>query len=96
MRIEMPEITRFLGIIIRMYAREHNPPHFQVYYGEYEASYSIKPLEIIKGNLPKRVQLLVIEWALSYIDLLQKIWEALQNGDSETVKKLTKKIKPLV
>lgn len=92
----MPEVTRFLGIIIRMYSREHNPPHFQVYYGEYEASYSINPLEMIKGDLPPRVQGLVIEWAASYVDLLQKIWIALQEGDSKIVKKMIKKIKPLV
>ena len=25
----MPEISRFLGILIYMYYREHAPPHFQ-------------------------------------------------------------------
>ncbi|HEY4832136.1 MAG TPA: DUF4160 domain-containing protein [Waddliaceae bacterium] len=88
----MPELCRFLGIVIRMYSREHNPPHFQAYYGEYEASFSIKPLEMIKGTLPPRVQGLVIEWAVMYVDDLQKIWEALQKGESKSIKK----IKPLV
>jgi hypothetical protein len=33
----MPEISRFLGIIIAMFYDEHNPPHFHVRYGEYKA-----------------------------------------------------------
>ena len=38
----MPEISRFLGIIIRMYLREHAPPHFHAEYGEYEITVDIK------------------------------------------------------
>jgi hypothetical protein len=33
----MPEISRFLGIIITMYFDEHNPPHFHVRYNEFRA-----------------------------------------------------------
>lgn len=86
----MPEISRFLGIVIRMYSREHNPPHFQVYYGQYEASFSIEPLEIIKGKLPARVHGLVIEWALQHVDELKENWDTLQKGEG------FKKITPLV
>lgn len=86
----MPEISRFLGIVIRMYAREHNPPHFQAYYGEYEASFSIDPLEMIKGKLPPRIHGLVIEWASMHTEELMKNWVILQNG------KLFNKIEPLV
>ena len=34
----MPEISRFLGIVIGMYYKDHNPPHFHAYYGEHEAA----------------------------------------------------------
>ena len=37
----MPEISRFLGIIIRMYYRDHAPPHFHAEYGEYEVTIEI-------------------------------------------------------
>ena len=37
----MPEISRFLGIIISMYYKEHAPPHFYAKYSEYRASFSI-------------------------------------------------------
>lgn len=43
----MPEISRFLGIIITMYYREHNPPHFHVRYNIYKASISIDGLALI-------------------------------------------------
>jgi hypothetical protein len=59
----MPEISRFLGIIITMYFDEHNPPHFHVRYNEYRASMCIKNLNIIAGSLPAKVRGLVEEWA---------------------------------
>ena len=37
----MPEISRFLGIVIRMFYNEHSPPHFHVIYGDYEALISL-------------------------------------------------------
>ena len=86
----MPELSRFLGIVIRMYSREQNPPHFQAYYGEYEASFSIEPLDIIEGKLPPRIHGLVIEWASMHLEELKDNWNILQKGE------LFKKIKPLV
>lgn len=50
----MPEISRFLGIVIFMNYDEHNPPHFHVRYNEFRASFSIHELEIIDGSLPKK------------------------------------------
>jgi len=37
----MPEISRFLGIIIYMLYNEHNPPHFHAQYGDYKISVDI-------------------------------------------------------
>jgi hypothetical protein len=62
----MPEISRFLGIIIRMFYNEHNPPHFHAYYNEFKAEISIETLEIIAGGLPNRVYKIVVEWALDH------------------------------
>ena len=47
----MPEISRFFGIIIRMYYRDHMPPHFHAHYGEYQAEITIETLEMLKGKL---------------------------------------------
>jgi len=38
----MPEISRFLGIVISMYYNEHNPPHFHAKYGRYKISVEIE------------------------------------------------------
>jgi hypothetical protein len=51
----MPEISRFLGIIITMYYSEHPPPHFHVRYGEHKAVVSVDPPALIRGILPPRV-----------------------------------------
>jgi hypothetical protein len=82
----MPEISRFLGIIISMYFDEHNPPHFHVRYNEYRASMNIDDLNIIAGSLPARVRGLVEEWAEMHQDELRYMWD----------NKVFRQIKPLV
>jgi Domain of unknown function (DUF4160) len=53
----MPEISRFLGVIIRMFFAEngHNLIHFHATYNEHSAVFSIDPLELIEGKLPPRI-----------------------------------------
>lgn len=57
----MPEINRFLGIVIGMYFADHNPPHYRVRYNEYRAGVDIETLEALGGSLPARVRGLVEE-----------------------------------
>ena len=62
----MPELSRFFGIIIRMYMEtggEHHVPHFHAYYQEEIAVYGIDPVELIAGSLSKRQQRMVEAWA---------------------------------
>ena len=44
----MPEISRFYGIVIKMFFDDHNPPHFHAQYTGQEADlqplYRIDPL----------------------------------------------------
>jgi hypothetical protein len=56
----MPEISRFLGIIIGMFFNEHNPPHFHARYGNDQAEIDIQTLRIIEGNLPRRAKAMVL------------------------------------
>ena len=70
----MPEICRFLGIIISMYFEEHNPPHFHVQYNEYRATMEISSLNISGGDLPARVRGLVEEWAELHQSELLTMW----------------------
>lgn len=85
----MPEISRFLGIIIVMYYKEHNPPHFHVRYNEYKAAISIQNLALLDGKLPPKVFGLVIEWASQHQQALLENWNL-----AEQLQKL-KPIKPL-
>ncbi len=71
----MPEISRFYGIIIRMYFRDHNPPHFHAEYQGMKAEYNLRNFEIIDGNLPKRANGLVVEWASKHSAELMENWE---------------------
>lgn len=71
----MPEISRFYGIVIRMYLRgEHPPPHFHVQYGEHRASIAIEGLELIDGDLPPRAARLVRDWAEFHRQELRDNW----------------------
>lgn len=71
----MPQVSRFLGIIIYMYFNDHSPPHFHAEYGEYEAVYTIETLELLRGGLPRRAHSLVVEWASLYRNELRENWE---------------------
>jgi hypothetical protein len=59
----MPELSRFLGIVIAMYYRDHAPPHFHAIYGDHEATVNIQTGEV-NGQLPKRALAHVQEWRL--------------------------------
>ncbi|OFX60622.1 MAG: hypothetical protein A2046_04975 [Bacteroidetes bacterium GWA2_30_7] len=58
----MPEISRFFGIIILMFADDHLPPHYHAKYAEFEATINIESGEILKGFLPKSQLRLVQAW----------------------------------
>lgn len=75
-----------------MFYSDHSPPHFHAVYGDYEASFSIKTLELIEGKLPARVKGLVVEWATLYQKELMENWKLVTKKDNPAFKK----IKPLV
>jgi hypothetical protein len=69
----MPEISRFLGIVIAMYYREYEPPHFHATYGEYDAVVEIETGEV-SGRLPRRALSHVLEWYALHKAELQEDW----------------------
>jgi len=73
----VPEICRFLGIVIRMYFDDHPPPHFHAAYGGAEARVLIAPVGILDGRLPPRVLALVVEWATLHEAELMENWRRL-------------------
>lgn len=79
----MPEIARFFGIIIRMFAEPsgpHHRPHFHAYYQDDVGIFAIDGLELIGGSLPRRQQRLVEAWAEIHQRELLDDWERLQAG----------------
>ena len=79
----MPELSRFFGIIIRMFLEAggpHNIPHFHAYSGEYVGVFSFDPVGQLAGTLPRRQQRLVEAWAELHVDELKNAWELLQSG----------------
>lgn len=45
----MPEISRFLGIVIRMYFADHEPPHLHATYGSSECQLRLSPIGVLGG-----------------------------------------------
>jgi hypothetical protein len=85
----MPEISRFFGIIIRMFFDEHSPPHIHAEYQGHKAVFDFAG-NITKGNLGSRTAAkLVREWIDLHVEDLQEDWGLAQEG------RKIKKINPL-
>ena len=76
----MPEICRFFGIIIMMFADDHNPPHFHIRYGDYEAIITIDK-GIVKREIPRNELKHVFIWMELHKKELEMNWIRLQNGE---------------
>jgi hypothetical protein len=70
----MPEISRFLGIIIFMVYNDHQPPHFHARYGDFKITIEIET-GIIEGKFPRRALNAVLEWYQLYRDQLLDNWK---------------------
>ena len=72
----MPVISRFYGIIIRMYflQKEHNPPHIHAIYNEDVAAIDFMTGEVIDGQLPTKAMAMVKEWISMHKDTLMEMW----------------------
>ena len=76
----MPELSRFLGMVISIYFDDHNPPHFHVEYNDNEALIAISDLSVLKGNLPPRVMGLAMEWARLHQTELLENWNMVKDS----------------
>lgn len=65
------------GFKIYIYARDHNPPHFQVYAGEYEELIIIEDLSTYTGGVPLKYRKKVIKWATENLEFLKQEWNKL-------------------
>jgi hypothetical protein len=77
----MPRISQFYGIAIYMYYRDHAPPHFHAIYGEFEAEVEIATASVLEGKLPRKARSLVLEWAESHREELERNWALARAGE---------------
>ncbi len=89
----MPEISRFYGIVIRMFVERdirHHRPHFHAYCQEWSASFDIETVALIAGSLPLPQRRLVEAWATIHQAELHENWRLLKSAQPSF------KIEPLV
>ena len=85
----MPEISRFFGIIIRMFFDEHNPPHIHAEYKGQKAVFDFSG-NVARGDLRSSTATkLVREWINLHVEELRADWALAQAGRE------IKKIAPL-
>lgn len=73
----MPVLSRFYGIIIRMYflQSEHNPPHIHAIYNDDVAAIDFMTGDVLEGHLPSKAMSMVQEWIGIHREELKEIWE---------------------
>jgi hypothetical protein len=71
--LQRPELSRFLGIIIAMYYREHGPAHFHAIYGDFEVTVEIESGRV-NGSFPPRALGHVQEWRQLHRLELAEAW----------------------
>jgi len=79
----MPELSRFFGIVIRMFVEvggPHHRPHFHAYYQNHTAVFAIDTIECVGGEFPPTQRLLVEAWAEIHHAELHADWALLQSG----------------
>jgi hypothetical protein len=88
----MPELSRFFGIVIRMFVEtggQHHRPHFHAYFQDQSAVFAVDSVECLGGKLPQAQRRLVEAWAEIHRSELESDWALLQSGQSPV------KIEPL-
>jgi hypothetical protein len=75
----MPEISRFYGLIILMNFKDHDPPHFHVWYGDFKVIVTI-PDGIVKGEMPQRALKMIFDWLEIHKSELMTDWDLAQKG----------------
>lgn len=74
----MPEISRFYGIVIKMFfkPKEHEPSHLHALYGEFVGVFDLQTMKMTEGDLPSKAQELVMEWMKLHQNELLVMWNS--------------------
>ena len=76
----MPVISRFYGMVAKMYllGKEHNPPHVHFLYGEYNGVIDLLTLSVLEGDLPGKALSMALEWTTAHQQELLEMWNTQQ------------------
>jgi len=76
----VPEVSRFLGIVVGMFYQEHGVPHFHARYGEHQISMEVESV-IVRRFFPPRALRHLSEWAEMHEEELLENWELARRGE---------------
>lgn len=73
---DMPEISRFYGIVVKMFfkPKEHDPSHIHAVYGEFVGLFDIQSMQMTEGDLPENARRLVADWLALHQKELEEMW----------------------
>jgi hypothetical protein len=71
----------FYGILIRMFYKDHMPPHFHAEYGDEKAVFDFDG-NVIEGQLPANKRKLVEAWIVLHREELDSLWKLASGGET--------------
>ena len=81
---DLPTVSRFFGIEIRMYYEDHEPPHFHAHYADTSAVIAIESLAALRSDLPRRAYRMILEWAIEHRPELRENWQRARDHEPLT------------
>jgi hypothetical protein len=81
---EVPELSRFFGVVIKVYPEDKGEPHFHAIYDDDTVSVSIESLTVLDGQVPQRALRQILEWANQHQVELFANWQRVHRGDPIT------------
>ena len=77
----MPEISRFFGVVIKMYYNDHGLPHIHAEYQDYQAVFRIQTGDRAGGGFPPKAEKIVKKWISNHKNELMEVWELMGKGE---------------
>jgi hypothetical protein len=76
----MPTIVILGNVAIRMFANDHNPPHFHVATPSHQISILLSDFSIMAGSMDRKSLAIAIAWAAENKEHLEREWKRLNPG----------------
>ena len=88
----MPELSRFYGIVVSVFFKDHPPPHVHVKEGHDMLVLNIRTGDVIEGEISKRGTSCAKRWLELHREELLQAWDvAVVGGTPERIPPLARK-----